>query len=827
MRYVSVILPLSLPGLFTYAVPERLVQRVQVGVRVIVPFGVRHSYTGIVAEISSEPPSGDFELKEVAEVADEQPSLLPGQLKFWQWMAYYYMCTVGEVMKAALPAGMKIESETRIVRNRDFDAGTTALSGRELELYESLHDEKPQSVAALERELRSSGLLPVVRRLMERGAVVVQEALTGGFKPRTELHVRLAGQASSEPQVHEWLDTLRRAPAQLQLFEQYLQLSEAATALTLHNMKLLAEVSKAELLRHARVSPGVLSELCKKGVLEVYPYEVGRLKSCAVAENLGSRPLNEEQERAMSEIRTALAEKDVCLLHGVTSSGKTEVYIRLIEEQLAAGKQVLYLLPEIALTTQITTRLGRVFGAKMGVYHSKFPDAERVEIWRKQLSSQPFPLILGVRSSLFLPFRELGLVIVDEEHETSYKQQDPAPRYHARDAAIVLAKLCGAKVLLGTATPALETYHNALSGKYGLVRMDKRYGDVSLPEVVVENVRELRRKKLMKTPFSPRLTEEVRAAFDHHEQAIFFQNRRGYAPVVECHTCGWVPRCTQCDVSLTYHRNFRKLVCHYCGATYDLPAQCPNCAGTELRDVGCGTEKIEAAAQAVFPSARTARLDLDTTRSRTAYEKIINDFQKGSTDLLIGTQMVTKGLDFDRVRVVGILNADQMLNVADFRAYERAYQMMSQVAGRAGRRGKRGLVVLQTRQPELSIVRQVVEADYQAMYREQMAEREAFRYPPYSRLIYLMLKHKNEPTVEAAAHRVAELLAPHFGTALLGPDRPSVGRVQSMHIRKLVLKVSPELPPQGVRRTLTATREVLAATPGFGSVVFYFDVDPL
>lgn len=827
MCYVSVVLPLSLPGTFTYHVPGRLVQRVRVGVRVVVPFGKRHSYTAIVTEISQKPPEGDFELKEVAEVIDAEPVVLPAQLKLWQWISYYYMCTLGEVMKAALPAGMKMESETRLVRNKDFDADEAELSPKERQLLAALHGEKPQNVAALERELHSPGLLPVVRRLVEKEAVVVWEAFAGGFKPHTETHVRLAAQAATEPQVHEWLDKLHRAPAQLKLFETYLQLSEAATALTLRNLSLLAEVDKAELLRRAQVSGTVFSELSKKGVLEVYPYETGRLKTCTVAENLGSRPLNDEQTRALSEIHSALAGKDVCLLHGVTSSGKTEVYIRLIEEQIEAGRQVLYLLPEIALTTQITTRLGRVFGAKMGVYHSKFPDAERVEVWRKQLSPQPFPLILGVRSALFLPFRDLGLVIVDEEHETSYKQQDPAPRYHARDAAIVLARQCGAKVLLGTATPAFETFRNALGGKYGIVRMDKRYGDVCLPEIVVEDVKELRRKKLMKTPFSPRLTEEVRAALEHHGQAILFQNRRGYAPVMECHTCGWTPRCTRCDVSLTYHRHIEKLVCHYCGATYDLPLRCPACGGTELLDVGYGTEKIEAAAQAVFPAARTARLDLDTTRSRTAYEKIIDDFQKGTTDLLIGTQMVTKGLDFDRVRVVGILNADQMLHVADFRAYERAFQMMSQVAGRAGRRGKRGLVVLQTRQPELPLVRQVVEADYGAMYHEQMEEREAFRYPPFVRLINLMLKHKNERTVEAAAGRVAELLRPHFGTDILGPDRPSVGRVQAMYIRKLVLKVSLELPLQGVRRTLEATRAALAAVPAFKSVTFYFDVDPL
>ena len=495
---------------------------------------------------------------------------------------------------------------------------------------------------------------------------------------------------------------------------------------------------------------------------------------------------------------------------------------------LSAGGQVLYLVPEIALTTQLTARLGRVFGEQMGVYHSKFPDAERVELWQRQLSPRAFPLILGVRSSLFLPFSNLKLIIVDEEHETSYKQQDPAPRYNARDAAIVLARFAGAKVLLGTATPAIETYRNAETGKYGLVTLRSRFSGVPLPAIAVADVKELRRKKLMKTPLSPALLEETRAALGAKEQVILFQNRRGYAPVLECHTCGWTPRCQRCDVTLTFHQNIHRLVCHYCGATYAVPSVCPACGGTELRDIGCGTEKIEAVAKACFPEARIGRMDLDTTRSRTAYERIIDDFQHRRTDILIGTQMVTKGLDFDNVHVVGILNADQMLSQPDFRAHERSFQMMSQVAGRAGRRGKQGLVILQTRQPDLPVIDQVVRGDYEGMYRTQLAERRAFRFPPEVRLINIFLRHRKEAVCESAAAHYARLLQTAFSADdLMGPDRPGVARVHLMYIRKLMLKLPAGHSPARVRSLLLSAREQLLSSPAFKGVDFYFDVDPL
>lgn len=827
--YATVLLPLALPRALTYVLPPSLAAHTGVGTRVVVPLGARRFYTGIVVALTDEAPAEGVKLREVADLADDgRPVVNVLQLRLWRWMADYYMCTPGEVMKAALPSGLKLESETLLVRNPDFcEQPDAPLTAAERDIVAALSPSRGRTLESVEKELRLRGTLAAVRRLMALGAVTVHESLVQAFKPRTETHVRIAPTVFSEAKVHEVLDSLHRAPAQEEMMLRLIELSGAEAALTLANPALLAEVAKRTLIEQCKGGESALTALRRKGWVETYDFRIDRLHSRQAVEHIGQRPLNAEQQQAKEAITDAFTRQRVCLLHGVTSSGKTEVYMHLIHEALERGEQVLYLVPEIALTTQLTTRLARVFGERMGVYHSKFPDAERVELWQRQLSEKAYPLILGVRSSLFLPWRRLGLIIVDEEHEASYKQQDPAPRYNARDAAVVLGHLSGAHVLLGTATPSLETYHNALSGKYGIVRMLHRFGNVQMPRIEVADVKELRRTKQMRTPFSPRLTEEVRAALADGEQAILFQNRRGYAPVMQCHTCGWTPRCTHCDVSLTFHQKIGKLVCHYCGTAYDLPRQCPACGDTDLRDLGYGTEKIEAAAQAVFPEARTARMDLDTTRTRAAYERLIDDFQHVRTDLLIGTQMVTKGLDFDRVRVVGILNADQMLNLPDFRAHERAFQMMSQVAGRAGRRGKQGLVVLQTRQPDLPVVGQVVRADYDAMYRDQMAEREAFRYPPLYRLISITFKHRDEQIVHHAAEIYASMLRPHFADDLLGPDRPVVSRIQSLHLRKLLVKVRPDLPAQGVRRSLLSARDILLQQPGMKSLHVVFDADPL
>ena len=829
--YVSVLLPLAVQGLFTYQLPTAFVDRVEVGMRVVVQFGAKRYYTGLVMGVLSELPA-DIQcskLKPVVDVVDKKPLLLPTQLHLWQWMARYYMCTEGEVMKAALPSGLKIESETIVLRNAEFLPQDEQFNDTEQQIFSLLDDEKGHTIMALEKAMGRSNLLRHVRKLIECGALIVKESINQTFKPKTSVYVRLNEQLFNEEKLNQTFAELKRAKQQEALLLRYLQLSNTATALTLNNPQMVQPVSRVQLCNELSNAAAALTALCKRGVLETYKREESRLNQISEADaaclNKLGKPLNSEQQQAFEAICHTFTQKEVCLLHGVTSSGKTEVYIQLIQKMLKEGKQVLYLVPEIALTTQLTTRLRRVFGSMMGVYHSKFPDAQRVELWQRQLSDTPYPLILGVRSSVFLPFKHLGLVIIDEEHETSYKQQDPAPRYHARDTAIVLAHQQGAHVLLGTATPSLESYRNALQQKYGLVEMMHRYGDVLLPKIVVEDIKELKRKKLMKTPFSPRLTDEVHKALNAGEQAILFQNRRGYSPILECRTCGWTPRCTRCDVSLTFHQRLGKLVCHYCGAQYNIPQQCPNCGDTELRDRGYGTEKIEAAAQSIFPEAHTERMDLDTTRSRTAYERIISRFAKGETNLLIGTQMVTKGLDFDHVRVVGILNADQMLSIADFRAYERAYQMMSQVAGRAGRRGKQGLVVLQTRQPDNPIISQVGNADYRAMYNTQIAEREAFNYPPICKLITVYIKHRNNDVVEHAALHYAALLRPQFGDNILGPDTPLVSRVQLQYIRKIMLKVPSRFTVMQVRSMLLQARSMVQTYAVYKGVTIYFDVD--
>ncbi len=823
-HFADILLPLALENTLTYGIPSDL--QLAVGQRVVVPLGKRKRYTGIVTRLHDEAPAEGVELKYVEEAVDEAPLLLPAQLEFWEWLANYYICTKGEVLKAALPSGLKLESEMRLIR-AESPADVAEMTPLQQAIYHLLDAEKPTTLEDITSKLKRTSIINTVRQMIENGWVEVRETMRESFRARTETYVRLPESVVVEDKIDALFDGLRKGGKPYALLLAYTDLARSAAALRLRNPKLLAEVSRSQLLQRVEGGDAALRALIEKGYLESYSVEVGRLKTCAATETLGMRPLNDHQQRALEQIKTSFEQHDITLLHGVTSSGKTEVYMKLIEDTLAEGKQVLYMLPEIALTTQITTRLGRVFGDKMGVYHSKFPDAERVELWQRQLTDNAFPLILGVRSSLFLPFQNLGLIIVDEEHETSYKQQDPAPRYHARDAALVLAKQLGAKVLLGTATPSLESFYKARQKRYGFVEMRERFGGVQLPEIIVEDVKELKRKKMMKTPFSPRLKEEIQAALERKEQAILFLNRRGYSPVLDCHHCGWTPKCTQCDVSLTFHQREQRLVCHYCGKSYDVPRSCPNCHEADLRDIGYGTEKIQAAIEAVFPTARTARMDLDTTRSRAAYEQIIRKFQQGETDILIGTQMLTKGLDFDRVSVVGIINADQLTNMPDFRAHERAFQMLSQVAGRAGRRGKQGKVVMQTRQVEHPLTQQVVTNDYFGMYAEQMQERQLFRYPPFYRVIHIFLKHRDDRTVEAASAYLASLLRPHFPTDLLGPERPLVAKVQMQYIRKFMLKVAPNLQPASIRATLRAARNVVAEHPEFKGLTIYYDVDPL
>lgn len=820
-QFADVILPLPLSETFTYRIPKGMT--LQVGERVIVPFGAKKYYTALVDHLHDNEPSG-FEIKEILEQLDYEPILLPFQRKLWHWIAEYYLCAPGDVFKAALPSGMKLESETVVVRQTDILPDDCQKEIREI--WNVMLHTTEISVSRLQKKVGTRSVLPLVRRMLERGLVTVKEEIRSGYRPRVDTFVTLSPAYRSEQALHQALDLLKRADKQKQLLLAYLNMSgwieDVQKPVTTHARPVL----RSELLRYAGVVPSILQALVKRGILELYTDEVGRLNQNEIPLQ-GASSLSHEQSMALQEIQEAFAEKGICLLHGVTSSGKTEVYIHLIQKYLDKGEQVLFLLPEILLTTQLTERLRRVFGARLGVYHSRISDAERVEIWKKQISMSGYDVVVGVRSSVFLPFRKLGLVIVDEEHEPSYKQQDPAPRYHARNVALVLASYYGAHTLLGTATPSFETYYHARSGKYALVNLHTRYAQVALPEVKIVDTKELARKKLMKGPFSPSLLQAIGEALENKEQIILFQNRRGFAPLVQCKNCDWIPKCVHCDVSLTYHKRMNRLVCHYCGFSSPIPASCPSCGSTVLVQKGFGTEKIEDEIHAYFPTARVARMDLDTTRTRQAYENILMDFERGNTDILIGTQMVSKGLDFDRVRVVGILDADGMLNIPDFRSYERAFQMMAQVAGRAGRRGDQGMVYLQTRTPDSPVVSQVVSHDYLAHYQWQMQERRMFQYPPFCHLIYIYMKHRQEQPVDGLAGELALRLRQVFGERVLGPDAPPVARIQALYVRKIVLKIELSASMTKVRQVLLSTCRQLLSERRYGSVQLYFDVDPL
>ena len=648
-----------------------------------------------------------------------------------------------------------------------------------------------------------------------------------GYKPRTETFLDLSPKWRSEQNLHLALDMMRRADKQRRVFETFLAMTGWDKMEGDVPRETITELSRDELMNATHCTATVLKSLIDKGFLIKYEREVGRLNQSTEPDYTKIQKLNAAQQDAYNDILMGFLQKNVVLLHGVTSSGKTELYIHLIKRAIDRHEQVLYLMPEIALTVQMQQRLQRVFGNRLGIYHSKYSDAERVEIWQKQLSETPYSVVLGARSAVFLPFQRLGLVIVDEEHETSFKQQDPAPRYHARSAAIVLAAMYGAKTLLGTATPSAESYHNVLTGKYAGATLTTRYKDIAMPEIRVVDTKDLQRRKMMHGAFSPQLIGSMRSALDKGEQVILFQNRRGFAPMVECKMCGWVPRCSNCDVSLTFHKNTSQLTCHYCGFTYSVPDRCPNCDSQDLKGRGFGTEKVEDQILELFPDANVARMDLDTTRTRSAYERIIGDFSAGKTNILIGTQMVTKGLDFDRVSVVGILNADSMLNYPDFRAYEHAFMMMSQVSGRAGRKGRRGLVLLQTKNKDLPIVQQVVANDFSSYFKDLEQERRDFRYPPFTHLIYVYVKHKDERVIESAAMEMGARLRQWFGVRVLGPDKPAVAKIKTMNIRKIVLKLELGIDLALVRRYLRQAERDMMQNKQYVSLQIYFDVDPL
>ncbi len=811
MYHVDVILPLPLPQLYTYRVDEF----VETGCRVVVQFGKRKFYSGLVSRCYESPLVEG--IKDVISVLDTSPIVLPHQLQLWQWMSEYYMCSPGEILKAALPAAFKLESET-LVRLADEAFWSEKLTAGETKIFDLLSDGNTYRIAEISKHTGLASPIQPLRLLMDKGLVVLDEQLEKNFTPRSETLVRLA--VSADDELHLLLDGLKRAPMQQKVLQHFLSSADG-------NFLDFAMPSK-KLLAETGATSAVLKALVEKKILLTEQREVHR-DVLAESKLLKSNVLSDAQQKACDEVLDSFRQKDVTLLHGVTSSGKTELYISLIDKYLEQGKQVLYLLPEIALTTQITERLKAVFGEKLGVYHSKFSDRERAELWNEMLKSDTVQVILGVRSSVFLPFRNLGLVIVDEEHDASYKQQDPAPRYHGRNVGIVLASLHGAKTLLGTATPSLETYYNALHEKYGLVRLQQRFSNIPMPQIEVVNTKELRRTKAMPSKlFSPPLLQQMAECFRRGEQVILFRNRRGFAPYLECKSCSWSPRCANCDVSLTFHKQQNQLSCHYCGAVYRVEQNCPACQLIDgLEVVGYGTERVEEELSEHFPEVRLARLDLDTTRSRSNFEKIIHDFSERKTDVLIGTQMVSKGLDFGGVGLVGILQSDSLFNQPDFRSHERAFQMLEQVSGRAGRKGKQGNVVLQTTNPDNAVLKAVCQHDYEQFYHREIKERETFYYPPFCRLFHIVMRAKDDHHLEKGAQLLAEILRQGLKNRVFGPVRPVVSRIQTLYIRQLLLKVELSASPSRLRAFLRQAFTHFQAQAQAKGILLHVDVDPV
>ena len=783
--FVDLVLPLAIPNTYTYRVPRDWEELVMIGQRVIVQFGKgQKQYSAIVQNIHDKPPQ-HYEAKYLDSILDEQPILHQKQLDFWQWISTYYMAHLGEVMNAALPGGLRLASETRVLLHPAYSAVVNELSDDEYLVIEALEVREVLDLKEISEILGIKHVQPKIKSLIEKKAVITEEEIKQRYKPKMVDYIRLTEKASEETEMKRIFDELERAPRQLEMLMTFLQLSQ-------HYSQKPQEVKKLQLQKAVNASASLVNELVKKEVFEIYAVEAGRLSGEEASKT--QKELSEAQNIALGEIKNHWQEKEVVLLHGVTSSGKTELYIKLIQEAIERGEQVLYLLPEIALTTQIVLRLQAIFGEKVGVFHSRFNENERVEVWNNVLKFQDghfndFQIILGARSALFLPFQKLGLVIVDEEHENTFKQYDPAPRYQARDAAIVLAMMQKAKVLLGSATPSVESYRNAEQGKYGLVELMKRHGNIKLPEILVADVKDATKKKKMKSHFSPMLIEMMEECLEAEKQIILFQNRRGYAPILICETCGNSPQCVNCDVSLTYHKFKKELNCHYCGHHRKLPSACPSCGDTNLRLKGFGTEKIEEELAIYLPEAKIARMDLDTTRAKKAYHQIITAFQEKEIDILVGTQMVTKGLDFEDVGLVGVLNADNMLHFPDFRAFERSYQLMSQVSGRAGRKGQRGKVLIQTYNPDHQIIRQVIDHDFAGMYRNELIDRRNFHYPPFYRLIHLNLRHKDKQQLFQSAQLLASKMRATFGKRVLGPEEPGIARIRNYYHQNIILKL--------------------------------------
>lgn len=819
--YAEVILPLPLFGTFTYSIPTTLEGKAAVGHRVIVPFGRKKYYTGIIESITPVAPEG-FEVKDISSVLDPWPVVKHPQLKLWEWIAEYYLCTAGDVYKAAVPAGLKVESETFIELNPDYEEIPDArMTDREAIIMQSLDHNGKMTPAEISKKTGLNSIESTISSMVERRMLIIAEKLIERYRPKKETLVRLAVDRNDNEAMHKVFDAVKGAKKQEMMLITLLDNLNKR-----QQQQLPPEVPRQHLLEQSGLSPAILAALASKGIVEIFTREINRFNYTGTEQ--GELPkLSAPQSEALDSIHRMFIDKNVTLLHGVTSSGKTEIYIHLIDYILKKGSQALYLVPEIALTTQLTRRLQKVFGKRVIIYHSKFSDNERVDIWKRMLYDPSPCVVIGARSSLFLPFSRLGLVIVDEEHESSYKQFDPAPRYNARDCAIVLASMHGAKTLLGSATPAIETYYKALNGRYGLVTLSERYEGVQLPLIEIVDLNDERRRGRISGPMSARLAMMSREAVKGGEQVILFHNRRGFAPVVVCKQCGYVPKCQNCDVSLTYHRKAGEMVCHYCGATYKLPTICPACKEPAIEVYGYGTERIEEIAESSFPGARIMRMDLDTTRNKDSYLNIINDFSLGKADILVGTQMVTKGLDFERVSLVGILNADNLINFPDFRASERAFNMLEQVAGRAGRRNKRGLVIVQTSQPAHPILSYLQAHNYEGFYEHELEERRRYGYPPFTRVINIYLKHRDEDLLIRAAAGYAETLRHLFGNRILGPDEPHIARIQSLYIRKIMLKVEIQASMSKVKAILRSVYEAQMADKSLRSLVVYYDVDPM
>jgi primosomal protein N' (replication factor Y) len=819
--FAEVLLPIPVPGTFTYRVPYALNEAIRIGQRVVVQFGKTKILSGLVVSLTDKVPQN--EVKFLIDILDEQPLVNDLQLQFWNWIKTYYLCHLGEVMQAALPSALKLSSESMVALSNDFVLDSMALNDYEYLIVEALQTQPKIAISEVSKIIGFKKVMPLIHTMMEKGILVMEEELNEKYKAKYERFVRLSNIYREETALQELMDALsKKAYKQLEVLLAYLALGGSCD----NDLKL------ADVLKKANATSTILKALVDKGVFEVYEQQVSRLKDFKAQADVNSIQLTPAQQRAYEQIKEGFDAPRPVLLHGVTSSGKTELYIKLIQETLDEGKQVLYLLPEIALTAQIINRLKRFFGDKLGVYHSRYGTNERVEVWQQvrdfaHNKGSQRQIIIGSRSAVFLPYSDIGLIIVDEEHDSSFKQMDPAPRYHARDAAIVLATLHHAKILLGSATPSYESYFNAQNGRYRLVELTERYGGVEMPEIILSDMRVERKRKTLKADFGSVLLDAVKDTLEADHQAILFQNRRGFSLRIECDDCHHVPQCINCDVSLIYHKAQNVMRCHYCGYTTSVPSECPQCHSTNIKMHGFGTEKVEEDLKTLLPEAKVARLDLDTTRSRNDYQRILEAFQDKETDILVGTQMVTKGLDFDSVKVVGILNADNMLSFPDFRAHERSFQLMSQVAGRAGRKGGQGKVIIQTYEPSHPVLQDVLRNDFLGLYQKQMITRRQFGYPPFYRIVMIRLKHKDFQKLNPAASSLASMLRPIFKQDLLGPEYPMVSRVKNLYIKQMLVKFNREHSAQQVKDIILKQVHLFQLNPDFKSVQVQLDVDPM